>query len=292
MTLRRGRTATSSCSSSTRRPGKAYAGTKDGLDAARPGRRHDRERHDHRGRRLRDGEGPGPAHDRRGDGQAPRPDRRHVVRPGGGAQPGGRAAADAEVRRVAGRLRQPRDTKAVYADNGEGSYVSASGEALEPGWRTHVGLKNFKTIFTDPLVRDPFVRVFIWTFVYAGLSVFLTFALGLFLAITLNKPEIRLQRLQRALLVIPFAIPAYLSVLVWGGLLNDDFGGDQQPARDPHPVALRPDLGQGLVRPRQPLARLPLLLPRLHRGAAGDPGRSSPRRRASTARRRARCSGR
>lgn len=116
------------------------------------------------------------------------------------------------------------DTGTVYANNEEGSYVSAAGEALEPGWRTHVGFKNFETIFTDPLVRDPFIRVFIWTFVYAGLSVFLTFALGLFLAIVLNKPELRLQRLQRALLVIPYAIPAYLSILVWAGLLNDDFG--------------------------------------------------------------------
>jgi len=116
------------------------------------------------------------------------------------------------------------ETKTVYRDNGEGSYVSPDGEALEPGWRTYIGAQNFKKIATDPLVRDPFVRVFIWTFVYAGLSVFLTFALGLFLAIVLNKPDLRLQRLQRALLVIPFAIPAYLSVLVWGGLLNDDFG--------------------------------------------------------------------
>jgi len=116
------------------------------------------------------------------------------------------------------------NSKTVYKDNSEGSYVSASGDALEPGWRTHVGLKNFNTIFNDPLVRDPFIRVFIWTFVYAGLSVFLTFSLGLFLAITLNKPDLKLQKLQRALLVIPYAIPAYLSILVWAGLLNDDFG--------------------------------------------------------------------
>lgn len=116
------------------------------------------------------------------------------------------------------------ETGAVYRDNDEGSYVSASGEVLEPGWRTYIGFQNFQTIFTDPLVRDPFIRVFIWTFVYAGLSVILTFALGLFLAIVLNKPELRLQRLQRALLVIPYAMPAYLSILVWAGLLNDDFG--------------------------------------------------------------------
>jgi arabinogalactan oligomer/maltooligosaccharide transport system permease protein len=112
----------------------------------------------------------------------------------------------------------------VYVDNGEGSYESKSGEVLEPGWKTHVGFTNFSTILTDPLVRDPFVRVFIWTFAYAALSVLIQFALGLFVAIVLNKPDLRLKRIQRSLLVLPFAIPAFLSVLVWAGLLNDEFG--------------------------------------------------------------------
>jgi arabinogalactan oligomer/maltooligosaccharide transport system permease protein len=116
------------------------------------------------------------------------------------------------------------ETGVVYSDNGEGSYESASGEELEPGWRTHVGFTNFKTILTNPLVRDPFVSVFIWTFAYAALSVFIQFVIGLFLAIVLNKPDLKLQRIQRSLLVLPFAIPAFLSVLVWAGLLNDEFG--------------------------------------------------------------------
>jgi len=116
------------------------------------------------------------------------------------------------------------ETGTVYVDNGEGSFESASGQVLEPGWRTHVGLANFKQILTDPLIRDPFVRVFVWTFVFAFLSVLIQFALGLFLAITLNKPDLKLRRIQRALLVLPFAIPAFLSVLVWQGLLNDEFG--------------------------------------------------------------------
>ncbi len=68
------------------------------------------------------------------------------------------------------------------------------------------------------------MSVFIWTCVYAAGSVLLTFSFGLFLAITLNKSGLRLRRLQRSLLIIPYAIPAFLSVLVWGGLLNDDFG--------------------------------------------------------------------
>jgi arabinogalactan oligomer / maltooligosaccharide transport system permease protein len=116
------------------------------------------------------------------------------------------------------------ETGTIYSDNGEGSYESAAGATLEPGWRTHVGLQNFKTILTDPLIRDPFVRVFIWTFVFAFVSVVIQFAIGLFLAITLNKPGLKLRRTQRALLVLPFAMPAFLAVLVWQGLLNDEFG--------------------------------------------------------------------
>ena len=112
----------------------------------------------------------------------------------------------------------------VYTDNGSGSYESAAGVELEPGWKTRVGFANFSAIATDPLVRDPFIRVFIWTFVFAFSCVFLSFALGLFLAITLDKSGMRFQRTYRSALVIPYAVPGFLSILVWAGLLNDDFG--------------------------------------------------------------------
>ena len=116
------------------------------------------------------------------------------------------------------------DDGLVFRDDGRGSFLAAGGEELEPGWKTAIGLENFSAVVNDPLVRDPFVRVFIWTFAFAGLTVLFSFALGLFLAITLDKPGLRFQRLYRSLLVIPYAIPGFLSVLVWAGLLNDDFG--------------------------------------------------------------------
>jgi arabinogalactan oligomer / maltooligosaccharide transport system permease protein len=112
----------------------------------------------------------------------------------------------------------------VYRDNGRGSFVSASGDEIEPGWKTVVGVHNFGRMINDPLVRKPFVRVFVWTFVFAGMTVLLSFALGLFLAITLNKPRMRGLRFYRTIFVIPYAIPGFLSLLVWQGLLNDDFG--------------------------------------------------------------------
>ena len=113
---------------------------------------------------------------------------------------------------------------AVFRDNGRGSFVSAGGEAIEPGWRAGIGLANFGQMIHNPQVRGPFVRVFIWTIAFATLTVLFSFALGLFLAISLNKPGMRFQRVYRSVLIIPYALPGPLSLLVWQGLLNDDFG--------------------------------------------------------------------
>ena len=115
----------------------------------------------------------------------------------------------------------------VFRDNGLGSFVSGTGaakEELEPGWKTHSGFRNFSRIIHDPLVRKPFLSIFAWTFFFAAACVFFSFAAGLFLAIALDKKGMRLQRTYRSILVIPYAIPGFLSLLVWGGLLNDDFG--------------------------------------------------------------------
>lgn len=112
---------------------------------------------------------------------------------------------------------------AVFRDNGNGEFAHGA-QALEPGWKTGVGARNFSSIIHDPLVRGPFVRIFVWTIVFAMSVVFLSFAAGLLLAIALDKKGMRFQRLYRSLILIPWAVPGFLSLLVWQGLLNDDFG--------------------------------------------------------------------
>jgi arabinogalactan oligomer/maltooligosaccharide transport system permease protein len=114
----------------------------------------------------------------------------------------------------------------VYADNGKGAFAASNNarDELEPGWKAFIGAGNFKKLATNPLYRTPFLRVFAWTLVYATLTVLLSFAVGLFLAIALDKKGLRGQKLYRSVLVIPYAMPGFLSLLVWGGLLNDDFG--------------------------------------------------------------------
>ncbi|MEW6280160.1 MAG: sugar ABC transporter permease [Candidatus Eremiobacterota bacterium] len=86
-----------------------------------------------------------------------------------------------------------------------------------------VGLRNFLYILGSEELRE-FGRVLLWTVVWAGASVLLSLAAGLFLAIPLNNPEIRFRSLYRTLFIVPWAIPAFISVMMWQGLLNSDQG--------------------------------------------------------------------
>ncbi len=111
------------------------------------------------------------------------------------------------------------------ADASRGNFVSdLTGKKIEPGWKVHVGFSNFTDVVTHEGLRGPFVTVFIWTFVFAIVSVGLTFALGLLLAISLNHPRMRGQRVYRSLLILPYAFPAFLSAIIWSGMFNETFG--------------------------------------------------------------------
>lgn len=105
-----------------------------------------------------------------------------------------------------------------------GSFTSDNGEVLSPGFRTYVGFKNFIDIFQNSQIVGPFMQVFSWTFIWALLSVLLTFILGLTLAILLNDNTLRFRYLYRTLLIIPYVIPGFISILTWRGLMNTDFG--------------------------------------------------------------------
>lgn len=118
------------------------------------------------------------------------------------------------------------DTKTheQYRDNGTGAFVNDAGVALQPGWRVNVGFQNFIRLFTVKELQQPFLRVLLWTIEFSVLSVLTTFILGLFLAITLNDDRMKFRRLYRSILILPYAFPAFLSALVWAGMLNEKFG--------------------------------------------------------------------
>lgn len=98
-------------------------------------------------------------------------------------------------------------------------------ETFLVGFIDFVGWKNFLRIVKDPKVSGPFFRIFLWTFVWAVLSVVLSLAVGLPFALVLNNPRLRGRNLYRTLLIIPWAIPVFISALVWrNGLLNETYG--------------------------------------------------------------------
>ncbi|MFT4028240.1 MAG: ABC transporter permease subunit [Protaetiibacter sp.] len=115
-------------------------------------------------------------------------------------------------------------TGTVYADNGQGSFEDSSGQTLSPGWRVVVGFDNFASAFGEESIRGPLLGVMAWTFVFAAITVFTTFALGTFLALVFNDRRMRGRKIYRIVMILPYAFPAFLTGLVWAGLLNPQFG--------------------------------------------------------------------
>jgi maltose/maltodextrin transport system permease protein len=85
-------------------------------------------------------------------------------------------------------------------------------------------VRNYVQVFTDQKVRGPFVRVFIWTIVFAALTVVLCTFLGLVLAELLSWEGLRFASAYRLLLFLPYAVPGFISILVFKGLFNHNFG--------------------------------------------------------------------
>lgn len=115
-------------------------------------------------------------------------------------------------------------TGTTYRANDQGVFASQDGATLNVGWRAVVGFDNFRDAFTDSRYAGPFFKVLVWTVVFAVASVGLTFFFGLFLATVLNDPRVRGRKVMRSLLILPYAFPAFLSFLLWRGMLNTKFG--------------------------------------------------------------------
>lgn len=116
--------------------------------------------------------------------------------------------------------------KPLIEENGTIYDVSESGEKFAvAGYISGYGFKNFTKIFTDPTISGPFTKIFVWNFTWAALSVLFTFVIGLILALVLNDPDLRGKTIYRSLLIIPWAIPAFISVLIWkNGFFNETYG--------------------------------------------------------------------
>ncbi len=117
------------------------------------------------------------------------------------------------------------DNKIFPADETAGFFKNKDGEILsEIGWQVRVGWRNYKKIFGDPDLRGPLSGIILWTFLFAFFSVFSTFVLGLTLALIFNDERIRGLKIYRAIFILPYAFPAFLSAYVWRGMFNTEDG--------------------------------------------------------------------
>jgi arabinogalactan oligomer/maltooligosaccharide transport system permease protein len=98
----------------------------------------------------------------------------------------------------------------------------------EAGTYTFVGLANFVDILasrgysvTEPL---SFYFTLVVTLLWTLANVVLHVGIGLFLAMLLKDPLLKLRGLYRVLLIVPWAVPNYITALMWKGMFHRQFG--------------------------------------------------------------------
>ena len=123
-----------------------------------------------------------------------------------------------------GSLTNKKDGRVIKPDFTQGFFVNDKGEKVGVGFRTFSGVDNYIRIFSDPRIQGPFLRIFLWTVAFSGFSVILTFAVGILLAVVLERKDLEFRKGYRTLLILPYAVPAILSILIFKGLFNQEFG--------------------------------------------------------------------
>jgi arabinogalactan oligomer/maltooligosaccharide transport system permease protein len=96
------------------------------------------------------------------------------------------------------------------------------------GTFSFVGLRNFVSIlsssdfgFTEP---ESFYYTLAVTILWTVLNVGLHLGIGVALALLLREPWVKLRGLWRVLLIVPWAVPNYITALIWKGMFHRQLG--------------------------------------------------------------------
>jgi len=86
-------------------------------------------------------------------------------------------------------------------------------------WRL-IGLQQYAAVFSEPLFWNILSKTIIWTVVNVVFHV----GIGVFLAVLLNQRFVIGKPIWRVLLILPWAIPQYITALTWRGMFNFEYG--------------------------------------------------------------------
>ncbi|WP_160674531.1 sugar ABC transporter permease [Clostridium sp. C8-1-8] len=89
-----------------------------------------------------------------------------------------------------------------------------------------IGIDNFIKIFSS--LDGGFIEVILRTIVWTALNMIIHVGLALVLALLLNMEKLKFKGFYRTMLILPWAVPGYISTLVWRGMFNYDFGAINQ----------------------------------------------------------------
>ncbi|MGN7359570.1 carbohydrate ABC transporter permease [Paenibacillus sp. SAF-054] len=87
-----------------------------------------------------------------------------------------------------------------------------------------VGFQTFKDLLSLKTWSHTFFGVLTWTIIWAVLSTLTTYLGGMLVALLINQQGIKFKGLWRTILVIPYAIPQLISLLVMRNMFNGQFG--------------------------------------------------------------------
>ncbi|MBK1811746.1 sugar ABC transporter permease [Clostridium sp. YIM B02505] len=84
-----------------------------------------------------------------------------------------------------------------------------------------VGVSNYiKAIKADSEFMTVLLRTVVWTVINLALQVFT----GVFVAILIHRKSIKLKKVMRGILILPWIMPQLISCLVWKAMFNTEFG--------------------------------------------------------------------
>ncbi|QBP40811.1 carbohydrate ABC transporter permease [Paenisporosarcina antarctica] len=87
-----------------------------------------------------------------------------------------------------------------------------------------IGFQNFVDIFRLEIWRTTFFSVLAWTVVWTFGATTLQVALGIFLAILVNQKDLKGKAIIRTIMILPWAVPAFITILIFSGMFNETFG--------------------------------------------------------------------